>query len=395
MLCRSTRLARVRTTKKISWDMRSLAWPRIVGSATPSNAELFKRELFRVDEPPRSDARRLFKAGPAGSDVGRRFCFCSASVEAIPPWQSSEAGLEESKAARTRAPLCREALRCAITACIHSISLRRVFARLRGSISCEPSPGRATYVDRECEGDYLRVPSSAFFFSEAARWRPSHLRAARSSPRHRIWSESVYLSKVAQLFDEWDPLAVCRAVYAASRRRAEMIELLKVSASFFSLAAADMTHERTSGCAFSPDLSSTRLFRAHQSRGISPVSGKEKETEALLACMVIIKVPYALSYRDEATYYSKLVQARRRSAHAPDPHCWHLAAVFASLSTRHRNRKKAKDREGLDLPKKVRIFAGEAVEGFSETEIVPAERPSPGGDEGLVRLESSVRDPPI
>ncbi len=28
------------------------------------------------------------------------------------------------------------------------------------------------------------------------------------------------------------------------------------------------------------------------------------------------------------------------------------------------------EREGLDLPKKVRIFAGEAVEGFSETEAV-------------------------
>jgi len=37
--------------------------------------------------------------------------------------------------------------------------------------------------------------------------------------------------------------------------------------------------------------------------------------------------------------------------------------VFAILT-----RQSKPEREGLDLPKKVRLFAGEAVEGFSDTE---------------------------
>jgi serine protein kinase len=104
---------------------------------------------------------------------------------------------------------------------------------------------------------------------------------------------------------------------------------------------------------------------------------QEKENEALLDRMVIIKVPYALSYRDEARIYQKLVQGAPafRNTHL-DPHVLHLAAVFASL-TRHSK----PEREGLDLPKKVRIFAGEAVEGFSETEIVRLKAEAP--DEGL------------
>ena len=93
--------------------------------------------------------------------------------------------------------------------------------------------------------------------------------------------------------------------------------------------------------------------------------------------MVIIKVPYALSYRDEARIYKKLVYGAPafRNTHL-DPHVLNLAAVFAIL-TRHSK----PEREGLDLPKKVRLFAGEAVEGFSEGEAARLRAESP--DEGL------------
>ena len=64
--------------------------------------------------------------------------------------------------------------------------------------------------------------------------------------------------------------------------------------------------------------------------------------------MVIIKVPYALSYKDEARIYKKLVYGAPafRNTHL-DPHVLHLAAVFAIL-TRHQK----PEREGLDLPKR-------------------------------------------
>ena len=68
--------------------------------------------------------------------------------------------------------------------------------------------------------------------------------------------------------------------------------------------------------------------------------------------MVIIKVPYALSYKDEARIYKKLVSGAPafRNMHL-DPHVLHLAAVFAILT-----RLTKPEREGLDLPKKLRIY---------------------------------------
>ena len=80
---------------------------------------------------------------------------------------------------------------------------------------------------------------------------------------------------------------------------------------------------------------------------------------------------------DESRIYKKLVYGAPafRNTHL-DPHVLHVAAVFAILT-----RLSKTEREGLDLPKKVRIFADEAVEGFSETESVRLRAETP--DDGL------------
>jgi serine protein kinase len=93
--------------------------------------------------------------------------------------------------------------------------------------------------------------------------------------------------------------------------------------------------------------------------------------------MVIIKVPYALSFRDEARIYQKLVSGAPafRDVHL-DPHVLKLAAVFAILT-----RLQKPEREGLDLSKKLRIYAGESIEGFAENEATRLKTEAP--DEGL------------
>ena len=77
--------------------------------------------------------------------------------------------------------------------------------------------------------------------------------------------------------------------------------------------------------------------------------------------MVIIKVPYSLSYQDEARIYKKLVVGAPafRDVHL-DPHVLDLASVFAILT-----RLAKPEREGLDLAKKLRLYAGESVEGVA------------------------------
>src|SRR3979490_3611841 len=93
--------------------------------------------------------------------------------------------------------------------------------------------------------------------------------------------------------------------------------------------------------------------------------------------MVIIRVPYALSYNDEEKVWLQCVWYAWafRNVHL-DPHVLNLAAVFAILT-----RLTKTEREGLDMTKKLRLYAGEAVEGVPESEATRLHAES--GDEGL------------
>jgi serine protein kinase len=372
----------IRTSHEYIWDM--LLWHGRAGegSDTEKARELFKRELFGVDEP-LGRVVDYFKAAAAGSDVGRRLLLLlgppsgGKSTLAI----LLKRGLEEYSRTDEGAlyaikgsPLRESPLNLIPT------SLRAEFRETYGvSISGELSPWARDYLDRECEGDYLRVPVERIFLSEAARCGIGTY--APHDPSTADIADlvgSVDLSKVARVGDEGDPRAWSwsGAVYAASRGVLEMIEILKVKREFLYLLLT-LTQEKNVKVARFPLIYLDETILAHTNLAEFNRFLQEKENEALLDRMVIIKVPYALSYKDEARIYKKLVYGAPafRNTHL-DPHVLHLAAVFAIL-TRHTK----PEREGLDLPKKVRIFAGEAVEGFSDQEAARLRSEAP--DEGL------------
>jgi serine protein kinase len=371
-----------RTSHEYIWDMLLWHGRDAEGDDVQKARELFKRELFGVDEP----LRRVvdyFKAAAAGSDVGRRLLLLlgppsgGKSTLAI----LLKRGLEEYSRTDEGAlyaikgsPLRESPLNVIPT------SLRSEFRDAYGvSISGEISPWARDYIDRECEGDYLRMPVERIFLSEAARCGIGTY--APHDPSTADIADlvgSVDLSKVAHVGDEGDPRAWSwsGAVYAASRGVLEMIEILKVKREFLYLLLT-MTQEKNVKVARFPLIYLDETILAHTNLAEFNRFLQEKENEALLDRMVIIKVPYALSYKDEARIYKKLVYGAPafRNTHL-DPHVLHLAAVFAILT-----RQSKPEREGLDLPKKVRLFAGEAVEGFSDTEAARLRNESP--DEGL------------
>ena len=374
--------ALVRTSHEYIWDMMLWHGRQTEGDETKKARELFKRELFGVDEP-LARVVDYFKAAAAGSDVGRRLLLLlgppsgGKSTLAI----LLKRGLEEYSRTDEGAlysvkgsPLRESPLNLIPT------SLRAGFRETYGvDISGELSPWARDYLDRECEGDYLRVPVERIFLSEAARCGIGTY--APHDPSTADIADlvgSVDLSKVARVGDEGDPRAWSwsGAVYAASRGVLEMIEILKVKREFLYLLLT-LTQEKNVKVARFPLIYLDETILAHTNLAEFNRFLQEKENEALLDRMVIIKVPYALSYRDEARIYKKLIYGAPafRDIHL-DPHVLDLAAVFASL-TRHTK----PEREGLDLPKKVRLFAGEAVEGFSETETVRLRAEAP--DEGL------------
>jgi serine protein kinase len=376
--------AMARTSHQYIWDMLRWHGNQAHGDAhdTSKARELFRRELFGIDEP-LSRVVEYFKGAAAGSDVGRRLLLLlgppsgGKSTLAI----LLKRGLEEYSRTDQGAlyaikgsPLRENPLN------LIPASLRADFRNKYGiEVQGELSPWARDFVEREHDGDFVRVPVERIFLAESSR-----VGIGTYAPHDPTTADiadlvgSVDLAKVAQIGDEGDPRAWSwsGAVYAASRGLLEMIEILKVKREFLYLLLT-MTQEKNVKVSRFPLIHLDETILAHTNLAEFHKFLQEKENEALLDRMVIIKVPYSLSFVDEARIYQKLVSGAPafRNVHL-DPHVLNLAAVFAILT-----RLTKPEREGLDLTKKLRIYAGEAVEGVSETEAVRLRSESP--DEGL------------
>ena len=368
-----------RTSHQYIWDMLRWYGREVDGKDESARAShLFERELFGVDE---SLTRVVdyFKAAAAGSDVGRRLLLLlgppsgGKSTMAI----LLKHGLEEyshtdegAVYAIKGSPMHESPLN------LVPPSLRAAFRDTYGvEVQGELSPWARERLENEFDGDYLRVPVERIFLSEASR-----VGIGTYAPHDPTTADiadlvgSVDLSKVTEVGDEGNPRAWSwsGAVYAASRGLLEMIEILKVKREFLYLLLT-LTQEKNVKVSRFPLIHLDETILAHTNLAEFHKFLQEKENEALLDRMVIIKVPYALCYRDEARIYQKLVSGAPafRAVHL-DPHVLKLAAVFAILT-----RLAKPEKEGLDLGKKLRMYAGETVEGFpeSETARVRAEAP--------------------
>src|ERR1700742_577888 len=352
------------------------------GADSSRPKELFKRELFGIDDP-LSRVVDYFKGAAAGSDVGRRLLLLlgppsgGKSTLAI----MMKRGLEEysrtddgAMYAIKGSPMRENPLN------LVPAGLRAEFRERYGvDIQGELSPWARDYVERDFDGDFVRVPVERVFLSESSRTGIGTY--APHDPTTADIADlvgSVDLAKVAQIGDEGDPRAWSwsGAVYAASRGMLEMIEILKVKREFLYLLLT-MTQEKNVKVSRFPLIHLDETILAHTNLAEFHKFLQEKENEALLDRMVIIRVPYALSYRDESRIYQKLVSGAPafRNVHL-DPHVLNLASVFAILT-----RLTKPEREGLDLAKKLRLYAGEAVEGVRESEAARLKAESV--DEGL------------
>src|SRR6476661_2208027 len=166
--------ALARSSHEYIWDM--LRWHGRAGQTDAAESmrarELFKRELFGIDEP-LSRVVDYFKAAAAGSDVGRRLLLLlgppsgGKSTMAI----LLKRGLEEYSRtdegavyALQGSPMHESPLN------IVPPMLRADFREIFGvEIQGEPSPWARDRLEREFEGDYLRMPVERVFLAESAR----------------------------------------------------------------------------------------------------------------------------------------------------------------------------------------------------------------------------------
>jgi serine protein kinase len=376
-----------RTSHQYIWDM--LRWygrneeHEDKDKDGPARATaLFRRELFGVDEP-LSRIVDYFKAAAAGSDVGRRLLLLLGP----PSGGKSTLAILLKRGLEEYSHTDEGALYAIKGSPMHESPLNLIPASLRASfresygveLHGELSPISRERLEREFEGDYLRLPVERIFLNEASR-----VGIGTYAPHDPTTADiadlvgSVDLSKVAAVGDEGDPRAWSwsGAVYAASRGVLEMIEILKVKREFLYLLLT-LTQEKNVKVSRFPLIHLDETILAHTNLAEFHKFLQEKENEALLDRMVIIKVPYALSYKDEARIYGKLVSGAPafRDVHL-DPHVLNLASVFAILTRLSRP-----EREGIDLSKKLRLYAGEQVEGFAENDA--ARLHAETSDEGL------------
>ena len=349
------------------------------GSSIPKH--LFTDELYGIDHA-LDRVVEYFKAASAGSDVGRRLLLLLGP----PSGGKSSAVILMKRGLEEYSHTDEGALYALQGSPLHESPLNLVPASLRAKfretygveLTGELSPHSQVRLDDEFHGDFMQFPVERIFLSEAAR-----VGVGTYAPHDPTTADiadlvgSVDLSKVAEIGDEGDPRAWSwsGAVYAASRGMLEMIEILKVKREFLYLLLT-LTQEKNVKVSRFPLIHLDETVIAHTNLAEFHKFLQEKENEALLDRMVIVKVPYTLSFHDEARIYKKLVSNAPafREVHL-DPHVLHLAAVFSILT-----RLVKPEKEGLDLAKKLRLYAGEDVEGFSVSEVerLRAESPEEG-----------------
>jgi serine protein kinase len=370
-----------RTSHQYIWDM--IRWQGCADENEVFRCKLFQDEMFGIDE---AIGRFVdyFKAAAAGSEVGRRLLLLLG-----PPSGGKSTlvillkrGLEEYSHTDAGALYAIEGCPVHETP-LHLIphTLRAQFRQTYGvEVIGEVCPHCRARIEQQFAGDVMQVPVERIFVSEAGR-----VGIGTYAPHDPTTADladlvgSVDLSKVAEFGVEGDPRAWSwsGAVYAASRGMLEMIEILKVKREFLYLLLT-LTQEKNVKVSRFPLIYVDETILSHTNLAEFRKFMQETENEALLDRMVIIQVPYSLNYKDEARIYHKLISGAQpafREVHL-DPHVLHTAAVFAILT-----RLQEGENKEMNLSKKVRILAGEEVEGVNRSDAERARETLP--DEGL------------
>src|SRR3954465_1497612 len=368
-----------RSSHQYMWDMlRGNGFDDVSGRF---RCQLFEDELYGVDD---TIGRVVdyFKAAAAGSEVGRRLLLLLG-----PPSGGKSSMVILLKRGLEAYSQTDSGALYAIDGCPgHESPLHLIPHTLRAQsrqtygveITGELCPHCNTRLQNDMGGDFMRMPVQRIFISEAGR-----MGVGTYAPHDPTTADiadlvgSVDLSKVSEFGDEGDPRAWSwsGAVYAASRGLLEMIEILKVKREFLYLLLT-LTQEKNVKVSRFPLIHLDETIVAHTNLAEFRKFLQEAENEALLDRMVIIQVPYTLSYKDEARIYRKLCSSTQafREVHL-DPHALHVAAVFSVLT-----RLAEGEGEG-DGTKKTRLYAGVDVDGVAQSEVEKIRAKNP--EEGL------------
>ncbi|MFZ0476574.1 MAG: PrkA family serine protein kinase, partial [Halobacillus sp.] len=250
--------------------------------------------------------------------------------------------------------------------------------RIEGSLS----PLNTMRVEQEYSGRIEDVLVERIFFSEDKRTGIGTF--SPSDPKSQDIADltgSIDFSTIAKYGSESDPRAYRfdGELNKANRGVMEFQEMLKCDEKFL-WHLLSLTQEGNFKAGRFALISADELIIAHTNEAEYRSFIANKKNEALHSRMIVMPVPYNLKVSQEERIYEKMIrESDIRDVHIA-PHTLRVAAMFTIL-TRLKDSKKA----SVDVLKKMRLYDGEILEGFSDVDVEELKKEF--SDEGMSGID--------
>ncbi|MBM7660202.1 serine protein kinase [Bacillus mesophilus] len=192
---------------------------------------------------------------------------------------------------------------------------------------------------------------------------------------------SIDFSTIAEYGSESDPRAYRfdGELNKANRGMMEFQEMLKCDEKFL-WHLLSLTQEGNFKAGRFALISADELIVAHTNEAEYRSFISNKKNEALHSRIIVMPVPYNLKVSEEERIYQKMIKESDVYNVHIAPHTLRVAAMFTIL-TRLKEPKKG----DIDLIKKMRLYDGEAVEGFNQVDV--EEMKKEFTDEGMTGID--------
>jgi len=176
---------------------------------------------------------------------------------------------------------------------------------------------------------------------------------------------SIDFSTITEFGSESDPRAYRfdGELNKANRGLMEFQEMLKCDEKFL-WNLLSLTQEGNFKAGRFALISADELIVAHTNETEYKAFIANKKNEALQSRMIVMPIPYNLRVSDEEKIYAKLIANSDMNHVHIAPHALRAAAMF-SVMTRLKESKK----QGMDPVKKMRMYDGEAIEGYKAADV--------------------------
>lgn len=243
------------------------------------------------------------------------------------------------------------------------------------------SPLNMMRLEKEFGNRIEDVPVERVFFSEDKRTGIGTF--SPSDPKSQDIADltgSLDFSTIAEYGSESDPRAYRfdGELNKANRGLMEFQEMLKCDEKFL-WHLLSLTQEGNFKAGRFALISADEMIVAHTNETEYRSFIANKKNEALHSRMIVMPMPYNLRVSEEEKIYEKLIsQSDVADVHIA-PHTLRTAAVFTVLT-----RLKEPKRKDINLINKMKMYDGESVEGFGESDVEELKREHSGeGMEGI------------